>query len=229
MTCFNDRETPYPYFEIVESKPDSHAKPLTLKVHPPVIGAFPLVRNPLETYLHLTERSTTETKDVMDNFSSKIMTENVLLLKSSTHQNIVVASSPSHNWSLSSWRVPPSRFGEVISTSQCKEASSFVLATGKRGVRSSFFTLRNDDDLIVEPYSPHQFRRQFGFCQDVLIILTKHHFDGSLLALVQLWDSYVRLGSLSNLNIPMRPLDNGTFMTREYLNWWPAHRETVLR
>ncbi|PHT75908.1 hypothetical protein T459_19430 [Capsicum annuum] len=207
MTCFNDRETPYPYFEIVESKPDSHAKPLTLKVHPPVIGAFPLVRNPLETYLHLTERSTTETKDVMDNFSSKIMTENVLLLKSSTHQNIVVASSPSHNWSLSSWRVPPSKFG----------------------VRSSFFTLRNDDDLIVEPYSPHQFRRQFGFCQDVLIILTKHHFDGSLLALVQLWDSYVRLGSLSNLNIPMRPLDNGTFMTREYLNWWPAHRETVLR
>ncbi|PHT68748.1 hypothetical protein T459_28235 [Capsicum annuum] len=97
------------------------------------------------------------------------------------------------------------------------------------GLYSSFVTLRHDDNLIVEPYSPNKFSRQFGFCQDVPGILTKHHFDGSLLALVQLWDSCVRLGSLSKLNIPMRPLDNGPFMTREYSDWWPAHRETVLR
>ncbi|KAF3661326.1 hypothetical protein FXO37_12975 [Capsicum annuum] len=97
------------------------------------------------------------------------------------------------------------------------------------GLHSSFVILRHDDNLIVEPYSPNQFSRQFGFCQDVPGILTKHHFDGSLLALVQLWDSCVRLGSLSKLNIPMRPLDNGPFMTREYSDWWPAHRETVLR
>ncbi|PHU20449.1 hypothetical protein BC332_11600 [Capsicum chinense] len=117
MTCFNDRETPYPCLKIVENKSDSHVKALTLKVHPPMIGAFPLVRKPLEISLHLTEWSMTKTKDVMDNFSSKIMTEMVLLLKSSTHQNGVVASSPSRNGSLSSWHVPYSGFGEVRYTS----------------------------------------------------------------------------------------------------------------
>ncbi|KAF3677242.1 hypothetical protein T459_07918 [Capsicum annuum] len=101
MTGFNDCETPYPCLDIVENKSDLYAKALTLKVHPPVIGAFPLVRKTLETSLHLTKWSTMETKDVMDNFSGKIMTEKVLILKSSTHQNDVVASSPSHNGSLS--------------------------------------------------------------------------------------------------------------------------------
>ncbi|PHT29338.1 hypothetical protein CQW23_31064 [Capsicum baccatum] len=113
MTGFNDCETPYPCLEIVENKSDSHAKALTLKVHPPMIGAFPLVRKPLETSLHLTEWSTMETMDVMDNFLGKIMTEKVILLKSSTHQNDVVAISPSHNGSLSSWRVPSYGFRAV--------------------------------------------------------------------------------------------------------------------
>ncbi|PHT58755.1 hypothetical protein CQW23_01118 [Capsicum baccatum] len=154
MTCFNDHEILYPSLEIVETKSSSHAKALTLKVHPPVIGAIPLNRKLLETSLHHTEWSMTETKDVMDNFLGKIVTKKVLLLKSSTHQNGVVTSSPSRNGSLSSWRVPPSGFGE---------------------------------------------------------------------------DSCVCLGSLSKLNIPKRPLDNGPFRTREYLDWWPAHPETMLR
>ncbi|PHT87438.1 hypothetical protein T459_09544 [Capsicum annuum] len=113
MTCFNNRETPYTCLEIVESNPNLHAKPLTSKVHPSMIGAFPLVRKSLETSLHLIEWSTIETKDIMDSFSIKIVTEKVLLLKSSTHQNVVVASSPSRNGSLSGWRVPPSGFREV--------------------------------------------------------------------------------------------------------------------
>ncbi|PHT29337.1 hypothetical protein CQW23_31063 [Capsicum baccatum] len=96
------------------------------------------------------------------------------------------------------------------------------------GLHLSFVTLRYDD-LIMETYSPHRFSRQFGFYQDIPGILKKHHFDGSLLALVQLWDSCVCLGSLSKLNIPMRPLDNGPFMTQEYSDWWSAHRETMLR
>ncbi|PHT86835.1 hypothetical protein T459_08941 [Capsicum annuum] len=113
MTCFNDRETPYPCLEIVERNLDSHAKPLTSKVHYSVIGTFPLVRKLLKTSLHLTEWSMIETKDVMDNFSGTIVTEKVLLLKSSTHHNVIVASSLSRNGSLSGWRVPPSSFGEV--------------------------------------------------------------------------------------------------------------------
>ncbi|PHT92906.1 hypothetical protein T459_00788 [Capsicum annuum] len=157
MTCFNDRESPHPYLEIVENNSDSHAKVLTLKVHPPVINAFPLVRKPLETSLHLTKWSTTETKDVMDNFSSKIMTKKVFLLKSSTHQNGVVASSPSRNENLSSWRVPFSGFGEVQYISGYWEWIEDVLARNKEtlernktydAVFASFFTYDHNDNVL---------------------------------------------------------------------------------
>ncbi|KAH0697243.1 hypothetical protein KY290_014694 [Solanum tuberosum] len=97
------------------------------------------------------------------------------------------------------------------------------------GIRSSFVTLRLDDELIVEPYSPHRFSRQFGYCQDVPSALIEHHYDGSLLALVQLWDSCVYLGSSLKIIIPMRPSKKRSLMIREYSDWWPSHREILLR
>ncbi|KAH0725409.1 hypothetical protein KY284_001274 [Solanum tuberosum] len=84
-----------------------------MKVHPPVIGAFPVLRKTLDTSHHLPEWSSTETKDVTDDFSGNVTTEKVLLLKSSTHQNVVVAVPPRRDEHLSSWRVPSSGFGEV--------------------------------------------------------------------------------------------------------------------
>ncbi|KAG5586111.1 hypothetical protein H5410_046545 [Solanum commersonii] len=77
------------------------------------------------------------------------------------------------------------------------------------GLRSSFVTLRLDDELIVEPYSPHRFSRQFGYCLDVPGALIEQDYDGSLLALVQLWDSCVHLGSSLKIIIPMRPSNKG--------------------
>ncbi|PHU29897.1 hypothetical protein BC332_01990 [Capsicum chinense] len=141
MTCFNDRETSYPCLKIMESNQDSHVKPLNLKAHPLVIGAFPLVRMPLKTSLHLTEWST-ETKDFMDNFLGKIVTEKVLHLKSSTYQNIVVASSPSRNGSLSGWRVLLSDFGEEHQN----QDPFFALET-----RLVDLYLRNQHQIASEP------------------------------------------------------------------------------
>ncbi|KAK4345180.1 hypothetical protein RND71_035356 [Anisodus tanguticus] len=168
---FSGRETPYPCLEIMYKKQNSCAKILTFKVHPPVIGAFLLVRMLLDTSLHLPE----------------------------CHQNVVIASSARRDESFSSWRVPPSGFGE----------SDFLI-----GLRSSFVTLRHDNDLIVEPYIPHRFIHQYGFCQVVPGVLLEQHYDGSLLALVQLWDSCVRLGSSSKIIIPMHPSNEGPLMTR---------------
>ncbi|KAK4707092.1 hypothetical protein R3W88_033341 [Solanum pinnatisectum] len=74
----------------MENKQHSCIKVLTLKVHPPVIRAFPLVRKMVDTSHHLPEWSSIETKDVMDNFSGNVTTKKVLLLKSSTHQNVDV-------------------------------------------------------------------------------------------------------------------------------------------
>ncbi|KAH0729707.1 hypothetical protein KY290_000840 [Solanum tuberosum] len=82
------------------------------------------------------------------------------------------------------------------------------------GLLSSFVTLRLDDELIVEPYSPHRFSQPFGYCQDVHGALIEHHYDGSLLSLVQLWDSCVHLGSSSKIIIPMGPSNKGSLMTR---------------
>ena len=71
-------------------------------------------------------------------------------------------------------------------------------------------------NLIVDPYIPHRFSRQFGYFQDFPGALIEHHYDGSLLALVQPWDSCVHLGSSSKIIIPMRPSNKGSLMTREY-------------
>ncbi|KAK4733920.1 hypothetical protein R3W88_008181 [Solanum pinnatisectum] len=131
---FSDREAPYPYLEIVENKQHSRAKVLTLKVHPPVIGAFPLVRKLLDHSYHLPEWSSTETKYVMDNFSGKVTTKKVLLLKSSTHQNVVVAIPPRRDEKLSSWCVPPLGFGEVRYTSGYWEWVEDVLARCKENL-----------------------------------------------------------------------------------------------
>ncbi|KAK4706247.1 hypothetical protein R3W88_034192 [Solanum pinnatisectum] len=158
---FSDREVPYPCLEIVENKQHSRSKVLTLKVHPLVIGAFPLVRKLLDNSHHIPKWTSTKTKDVIDNFSGKVRTEKVLLLKSSTHQMLL----------------PPSLF------------------------------------------SPHRFSRQFGYCQDVPGALIEQHYDGSLLALVQLWDSCVRLGSSLKIFIPMRPSNKGSLITHEYSDW----------
>ncbi|KAK4364297.1 hypothetical protein RND71_015655 [Anisodus tanguticus] len=97
------------------------------------------------------------------------------------------------------------------------------------GLRSSFVTLRHDDDHIMEPYSPHRFSRQFGFFQDFPGGLVEQHYDSSLLAFVQLWDSCVLLESSLKIIIPMRPSNEGPLMTREYSEWWQTLRENVLR
>ncbi|TMW83714.1 hypothetical protein EJD97_000900 [Solanum chilense] len=109
----SDRDVSYPCLEIVDKKQHVRAKFLTLKVHHPVIGAFPLIRKMLDTSHHLLEWSSTETKDVTDNFSSKVTTEKVLLLRSFNHQNVVVVVPPRRDEHLSCWRVPSSGFGEV--------------------------------------------------------------------------------------------------------------------
>ncbi|KAH0696636.1 hypothetical protein KY290_014018 [Solanum tuberosum] len=49
---------------------------------------------------------------------------------------------------------------------------------------------------------------------DVPGALIEHHYDGSLLALVQLWDSCIYLGSSSKIIIPMRPSNKRSLMTR---------------
>ncbi|KAK4737611.1 hypothetical protein R3W88_001308 [Solanum pinnatisectum] len=170
---FSDRDAPYPCLEIMENKQHSRAKVLTLKVHPPVIGAFPLVRKTLDISLHLPEWSLFQQVNV-HNLHNMAMLQGKEL-------HIDDSGKLSTSW------------------------SDFLI-----GLRSSFVTLRLDNELIVEPYSPHRCSRQFGYCQDVPGALIEHHYDGSLLVLVQLWDSCVHLGSSLKIIIPMCPSNKGS-------------------
>ena len=65
-------------------------------------------------------------------------------------------------------------------------------------LRSGYVTLRHDSNFIVESYSPVRFSRQFGFCQDFPGDLMECPYDGTLLTLVQIGNSYFRLNSILN-------------------------------
>ncbi|KAH0686252.1 hypothetical protein KY284_016805 [Solanum tuberosum] len=128
-----------------------------MKVHPPVIGAFPLLRKTLDTSHHLPEWSSTEAKDVTNDFSGNVTTEKVLLLKSSTHQNVVVAVPPRRDEHLSSWRVLSSGFGEVHYTSGYWEWVEDELARCKEtldnmktydAIFASMFTYDHNENVL---------------------------------------------------------------------------------
>ncbi|KAH0729706.1 hypothetical protein KY290_000839 [Solanum tuberosum] len=144
---FSDRDEPYPFLDIMENKQHSCAKVLTLKVHAPIIGTFPLVKKKLDTSHHLPEWSSTKTKDVTDNFSGNVTTEKVLLLKSSTHQNIVVAIPPRRDENLSSWRVPSSGFCEVEDVLACCKETSDNIKTYD-AIFASMFTYDHNENVL---------------------------------------------------------------------------------
>uniref|UniRef100_A0A3Q7EYS9 Aminotransferase-like plant mobile domain-containing protein n=1 Tax=Solanum lycopersicum TaxID=4081 RepID=A0A3Q7EYS9_SOLLC len=224
-----------------------------------MIDTFPFLRKTLDTN-HLSEWSSTEKKDV--NFSGNITIEKFLVLKSSTHQNVVVVIPHRLDEHLSSWRDPSSRFGVIVirlasgseermcltaarrlwMTSrimmlyllQCSHTTTINMFSrpsvrigvhppirslpSSESLRSSFVTLRMDNELIVDHYSPHQYSRQFGYYQDIPGALIEQHYDGSLLALVQLWVSCVYLGRSSKIIIPMHSSNKGSLMTHSSSN-----------
>ncbi|XP_016442428.1 uncharacterized protein LOC107767842 isoform X2 [Nicotiana tabacum] len=114
MVHFKDHEIPYPYLEIAENKKDPYAKVLQLKTNFPMIRAFPLIRQSPDSLLNLSEWSTKEEFDILENFFSKATNTKVLLLKSSTHDHTTVSASPKpSDEGLASWSCPHSGFGEV--------------------------------------------------------------------------------------------------------------------
>ena len=93
----------------------------------------------------------------MDNFSGKVTTEKVLLLKSSTHQNVVVAIPPRCGENLISLCVPPFRFGEVLYMSDYWEWVEDVLAQCKQtldniktyeAIFASMFTYDHNENVL---------------------------------------------------------------------------------
>ena len=88
---------------------------------------------------------------------SKVTTEKVFLLRSSTHQNVDVAIPSHHDEHLSSWRVPSYGFGEVRYTSGYWEWVEDVLARCKEtldniktydAIFASMFTYDHNENVL---------------------------------------------------------------------------------
>ncbi|PHU04368.1 hypothetical protein BC332_25190 [Capsicum chinense] len=92
MVNFRDQTIRYPLIEIANHERYSPASILPLKVHPPVIGAFPLDRGSLDMSLHLDKWSKKEEIDVLD--FNKVINTTAFVLHSSTHDKESAATYP---------------------------------------------------------------------------------------------------------------------------------------
>ena len=72
----------------------------------------------------------------------------------------------------------------------------------------------------MEPYSPHRFGRQLGFCQGIPGVLKKDIRTGSFTDLLKFWKSCTYRYSKCKLICPARPLDINNHATRDFIEWW---------
>ncbi|MCD7465354.1 hypothetical protein HAX54_001157 [Datura stramonium] len=108
---FGDSKMPQPQLKIISDKRDPPARVLALEVHPPVIGAFPLDREPPAKSLHLIKWLTKEIIDVLN--SKKVLNTTAFLLKSSTYNEEVSITCPKDSEEgLATWSNPQSGFDE---------------------------------------------------------------------------------------------------------------------
>ncbi|PHU30917.1 Serpin-Z3 [Capsicum chinense] len=109
MVNFHDKTTPYPQLKIANDERSSPANIITLKVHPPVIGAFLLDRGSPDMSFHLDEWSTKEEINVLG--FNKVINTTAFVLHSSTHDKEFVTTYPKgSNKSLAIWNYPQSSF-----------------------------------------------------------------------------------------------------------------------
>ncbi|KAK4731790.1 hypothetical protein R3W88_024778 [Solanum pinnatisectum] len=163
---------------------------------------------------------------LLENFSRKATSMKVPLLKSAIHHDAASSKSSHSDGSFNNWRVPSSNFGNddarrLHHLAMLQGRDLHLTDNGKLSnswneyiisLHSGYVTLRHDSNFIVESYSPIRFN------------LMERPYDGTLLTLVQLWNSFFRLNTFSKVMIPTCPLEGAPLMTREYVDWWPSQR-----
>ncbi|KAM2298627.1 hypothetical protein ACFXTI_000579 [Malus domestica] len=87
-------------------------------------------------------------------------------------------------------------------------------------LRSRFVSLRQEDQCIVQPYSPHRFSRQFGFVQNLPGKLKEKNQSASLQAVYMPWESYTRACTNAVITLPAKDEFKSNPVTRVYARWW---------
>ncbi|KAL2897610.1 Zonadhesin [Bienertia sinuspersici] len=105
----------------------------------------------------------------------------------------------------------------LIDDSTLRQDADFLLST-----RSYFLTLRYDNDHVVEPYSPHRFSCQFGFCQNIPGALKPHLEEPSLQYLWSLFQTSTQVGTNSSFIIPATSMNSEirSPTTAPFKLWW---------
>ena len=98
-------------------------------------------------------------------------------------------------------------------------------------LRDGFLPIRRDATFYVEPYSPHRFSRQFGFCQGIPGVLLgdprtrEVSYENALLY----WKRLLFLGTASQGFLPCRSLALNQHISSAYKIWWPKVTISDLR
>ncbi|GLT87354.1 hypothetical protein SLE2022_054420 [Rubroshorea leprosula] len=83
--------------------------------------------------------------------------------------------------------------------------------------------------IIIKPYSPHSFGRQFGFYQDVFRPLKNDIRFGSLDVFVKFWRISVANRTKSKLISPASPFNFGAHISERFSQWWRQVHGTYLK
>ena len=76
--------------------------------------------------------------------------------------------------------------------------------------------------MVIEPYSPHRFSRQFGYHQDLPGTLKADYCSGSSKSIFRYSESLVRSGTKSALQLPNLYKTRSLSITKAYFEWWSS-------
>ncbi|KAH6762260.1 hypothetical protein C2S52_019693 [Perilla frutescens var. hirtella] len=93
-------------------------------------------------------------------------------------------------------------------------------------IRSNYLTKRLGDHFIIEPYSPHQFSRQFGYYQSLPGVLDQDIREAPLDVGLKYWRICLMSDSTSRVCFPRRSSSAKNLLSTAYKNWWDlVHRD----
>ncbi|OMO94189.1 hypothetical protein CCACVL1_06121 [Corchorus capsularis] len=87
-------------------------------------------------------------------------------------------------------------------------------------VCSSYLSVRYNGNIIIEPYSPHRFGRQFGFCQDIPGTLNNDVRSGSKADLLLFWRVCNVCHTKCKLTYPPLSLKIVDLTAPRFAEWW---------
>jgi len=91
-------------------------------------------------------------------------------------------------------------------------------------LRSGFLTLRQGRIIVIEPYFPYKFGRQFGFYQDVLSEPWMNDRESTLQDVARYWFNLTEHITRSSMTIHAPPNKKSTLVATAYANWWRSSR-----